>query len=208
MSRPYSVTLAPTASDADLISTTESITTPWALQLDGTTSLTTPQHVTITTTSDETGETFTVVGTDRYGNVLTEALAGPNATVVAGIENFASVTSITGTADATGVTAGVNGLAETGWYVLNYRGGGFNVGFGVALSTSANLTYAVQHTFNDPYPNGFAEGDATVYTNATVTGETTNQDGNYTNPPSAMRLAITAHTAGSATMRVISGGPS
>lgn len=208
MSRPYFVTLAPTATDADLISTTESITTPWALQLDGTTTLTTAQHVTVTTSSNETGQSFTVVGTDRYGKAMTEVLAGPNATVVAGTKNFASVTSITGTADATGVTAGVNGTCESGWYVLNYRGLDFNVGFGVDLGTSANLTYAVQHTFNNLFVDGFLEDDAAVYTNATVTGETTNQYGNYTNPPSAVRLAITAHTAGSATMRVISGGAS
>ncbi len=194
-------TLSPVASDADYISTTESITTPWALQLDGVLTFDTPQHVTITTTSDETGETFTVTGTDRYGNVMTEELAGPNATVVAGTKNFKTITSIVGTADATGVTAGVDGTCESQWYILNYRGSDFNVGIGCELSGTA--TYAVQHTFDDCFANGFVEDDATVYTHSTLSGETTNQDGNYTNPPAAIRLAVTAHTSGTVTMKVI-----
>ena len=206
MARAKAIALAPEANDVNYISTTESITSPWTLQLDGVTTLSTPQHVTVTTTSNETGETFTIVGTDRYGNSMTEALAGPNATVVAGTKNFATITSITGTADATGVTAGVNGLCESQWYVLNYRGSQFNVGFGVDISSSANLTYAAQATYEDMHSTGSGESDVTAYTHPTVTGETTAVSGVYTSPPWAMRVAITAHTAGSVTLRVLQSG--
>lgn len=208
MSKVKAITLSPVANDVDYISTTETLTTPWALQLDGVTTLTQPQHVTITTTSDETGETFTVTGTDRYGNTMTEAIAGGNATTVAGTKNFATVTSIVGTADATGVTAGVNGLCESQWYVLNYRGADFNVGIGCEISSGGSLTYSVQHTFNNVLANGFVEDDATVFTHDTLATETTNQDGNYVNPPVAMRLAVTVHTSGTATMRVAHAGRS
>jgi hypothetical protein len=206
MPKAKAITLAPVAADVDYISTTESITTPWALQLDGVLDLSAnPQHVTITTTSNETGETFTVVGTDRYGAAMTETLAGPNATIVAGTKNFATVTSITGTADATGVTAGVNGLCESNWYVLNYRGHDFNVGLGLDI-VSGSLTCAVQHTFNNVLTDSFAEDDATVHTHDTITGKTADFDGNYTNPPVACRLAVTAFTSGSATLRIVQSG--
>ena len=102
------------------------------------------------------------------------------------------------------VEVGVDGTCESNWYVLNYRGQEFNVGIGCELT--GNATYAVQHTFNDPFVSGFVEDDATVYTNSTLSGETTNQDGNYTNPPTAIRLAVTAHTSGTVTMRVVSAG--
>tara|TARA_R110000764_G_scaffold12397_2_gene36386 strand:- start:8561 stop:9190 length:630 start_codon:yes stop_codon:yes gene_type:complete len=206
MPQAKAITLTPQANDVDYISTTESIADPWVLQLDGVTTLTQPQHVTITCTSDESGATFTVVGTDRYGNALTEAITGPNATVVVGTKNFATVTSITSTADATGVTAGVNGTCESQWYVLNYRGNDFNVGIGLDITTAGAGTAGVEHTFNNVLTQGFLEDDATVHAHDTVTGKTANFDGSYASPPVACRLSITAFTSGSITLRVVQSG--
>ena len=206
MARAKAITLSPIANDVDYISTTETLTTPWVLQLDGVTTLTQPQHVTLTTSTNETGETFTVVGTDRYGNAMTEVLAGPNATIVVGTKNFATVTSITGTADASAVTAGVDGTCESGWYVLNYRGNDFSVGLGLDIATAGAGTGAVQHTFNNVLAQGFVEDDATVHTHDTITGKTANFDGNYTSPPVACRLALTAFTSGSVTLRIVQSG--
>ena len=206
MPQAKAITLTPQANDVDYISTTESITTPWVLQLDGVTTLTQPQHVTITCTSNESAATFTIVGTDRYGNALTEAITGPNATVVVGTKNFATVTSITSTADATGVTAGVNGTCESQWYVLNYRGNDFNVGIGLDITTAGAGTAGVEHTFNNVLAQGFLEDDATIYAHGTVTAKTANFDGNYTNPPVAIRLAISAFTSGSITLRIVQSG--
>jgi hypothetical protein len=204
MMKPTNIVLTPIANDVDYISTTETLTTPWALQLDGVLTFATPQHVTITTTSDETGETFTVVGADRNGLALTEALAGPNATVVVGTKNFATVTSVTGTADATGVTAGVNGTCESQWVPTNYRGSDFNIG--VAVENSATCTMTVQHTFDDVQADGFVEDDATLHSHETIAAVTANTDGNYASPPTAIRLKITAHTSGTATLRLVHAG--
>ena len=207
MPKAKAITLAPVASDVDYISTTETLTTPWVLQADGVLDLSAnPQHVTITCTSDETLATFTIVGTDRYKNVLTESLAGPNNGVVVSVGNFATVVSITSTADATGVTAGVDGTCESGWYVLNYRGPDFNVGIGCDVSSGAAATYAMQHTFHNILASGFVEDDAVVHTHDTITGQTGTADGNYTNPPTATRLAITAHTSGTVNARIIHAG--
>jgi hypothetical protein len=176
MSKPKAITLTPQANDVDYISTTESITTPWVLQLDGVTTLTQPQHVTITCTSNESAATFTIVGTDRYGNALT------------------------------GVTAGVNGTCESQWYLLNYRGNDFNVGMGLDITTAGAGTAGVEHTFNNVLAQGFLEDDATIYAHGTVTAKTANFDGNYTNPPAAIRLAISAFTSGSITLRIVQSG--
>ena len=184
MPQAKAITLTPQANDVDYISTTESIADPWVLQLDGVTTLTQPQHVTITCTSNE--------------SALTEAITGPNATVVVGTKNFATVTSITSTADATGVTAGVNGTCESQWYVLNYRGNDFNVGIGLDITTAGAGTAGVEHTFNND--------DATIHVHDTMTAKTANFDGNYTNPPVAIRLAISAFTSGSITLRIVQSG--
>lgn len=213
MAQVKAITLSPTALDRDGISAAEtlggaaSFTIGGALASGGTVTFTQPQHVTLYAAGDNSGVTFTVTGTDRYGNAMTEAITGPNATTVAGSKNFATVTDVASDGATTGdVEVGVDGTCESQWYVLNYRGPDFNIGIGCELTGTA--TYAVQHTFNNVLANGFVEDDATVYTHATLTGETTNQDGNYINPPVACRLAITAHTSGTVTMRVAHAGRS
>lgn len=203
MTRPIRVTLAPIATDADYISTSETLTTPWALQLDGVLTFATPQHVTVTTTSDETGETFTVTGTDGSGDVITEALAGPNASVVVGTKNFKTITSIVGTANATGVTAGVDGTCESAWIPLN-RYCDFNVGLGVAITGVA--TYTAEHTFDDVFAANFNPDTAVAYSHDVLVTKSANDDGNYTNPPTATRLKVTAFTSGTLTYSIIQAG--
>lgn len=168
---------------------------------------TTPQHITIFNAGDDTGDTFTVTGEDRYGADLTETITGGNAATVAGTKNFARVYRVSSSgASAAGVEVGVNGLCESQWYVLNYRGPDFNVGLGAEISSGADLTYDVEHTFDNIFASDFTEDGATVYNHDTMASQTANSDGNYTNPPTATRLAITAHTSGSATLNIIQAG--
>ena len=203
---PKAFALTPIANDVDYISTTETLTTPWALQLDGILSFATPQHITITTTSDETAATFTVVGTDFQDQVLTEGITGPNNSVVVSLNNYKTITSITSTHNATGVTAGVNGTCESRWYVLNYRGWDFNVGIGVGISSGGGMTYAVEHTFDNVFASTFTQSGAVAYDHDTLTGKTVNAHSTYTSPPTAMRLKITAYTSGTGTMNVVQNG--
>ena len=211
MSRPKTITLSPTALDRNGISVAATLggagnlTLGGALASGGTVTFTQAQHVSIYAAGNNAAVTFTVTGTDRYGTAMTEAITGPNATTVTGSKNFATISQIAAGGATTGdVEAGVDGTCESQWFVLNYRGHDFNVGFGCELTATA--TYAVQHTFDNVLASGFVEDSATVYTNTTVTGETTNQDGNYTNPPVALRLAITAHTSGTVSIKIVGGG--
>jgi len=212
MPRLKAITLSPTALDRNGISVAEtlgaagSFTIGGALSSGGSVTFTQPQHVTAYAAGANTGITITVTGTDRYGNALAETITGPGAgATVATTQNFATVSDVAASAATTGaVEIGVDGTCESQWFVINYRSSDFNVGIGCELSGTA--TYSVQHTFNNVLSNGFVEGDATVYTHSTLVGETTNQDGNYTNPPVATRLAITAHTSGTVTMRVAQSG--
>jgi VCBS repeat-containing protein len=166
-----------------------------------------PQHVTIWNAGDDTGDTFTVTGTDRYDNAMTEDITGANASTAAGTKNFKRVDIISSSGASTGdVEAGCDGTCESGWHVINYRGPDFNVAIGCELSATA--TYSIQHTFTNVQTVSFREDDATVYTHSTISGETTNQDGNYTNPPVAVRLAVTAHTSGTVSFTIVHAGRS
>jgi len=171
----------------------------------------TPQHVAMYSAGNDTGDTYTPRGYDRYGVELTDSITGANAsTSTTQDANFAWVDRITSSgASAGAVEAGVDGLCESGWFLLNYRGPDFNVAIGCDVSSGASLTYAMQHTFSNVLASGFQEASGeVVLTHDTITGETGSTDGNYTNPPVATRLAITAHTSGSANARIIHAGRS
>ena len=106
------------ALDADGISTATSISGAAALTLTGT--LTSGgsytagdnigQLVTILSAGDDSGITFTVVGTDAVGDAQTEVVTGANAGTATSSGYFNTVTSITTSASSAGnVSAGVTG---------------------------------------------------------------------------------------------------
>ncbi len=68
-----------------------------------------PRQVIITSTGDDSGRTFVLVGTSLYGDYLTETLTGPNAASVRSDKQFRTVTSITIDNDSTGrITVGTD----------------------------------------------------------------------------------------------------
>jgi hypothetical protein len=168
---------------------------------------TTAQHVAMYSAGDDTGDTYTARGYDRYGVEVTDSITGASAgTSSTQDQNFGWVDRITSSGTSAGaVEAGVDGLCESAWFLLNYRGPDFNVSLLVDV-VSGTLTYAAQHTSDNILATGFAENDATAFTHDTLTGQTTDQDGNYTNPPRAVRLALTAFTSGSVKMTVVQTG--
>jgi hypothetical protein len=101
------------------------------------------------------------------------------------------------------ITRTVSSVTTSTPAVMNYLANPFSVGFAVVLSAGANLTYSVQHTFDDV-------NDPTVtptwFDHEIVVGQTTNQDGNYAFNVRAIRLNVTAHVGGSATLTLIQGG--
>lgn len=82
----------------------------------------------------------------------------------------------------------------------------FNVGLGVSFSAGAAMTYSVEHTFDDIWKADFDPATATWYLNSGLTAKTASLDGNYLFPVTAVRLNVTAHTSGSATLTVIQAG--
>lgn len=91
--------------------------------------------------------------------------------------------------------------------VLNNRGElPFSVGIGVDLSPGASLTYTVEHTFDDVMSPTFNPGTATWFPNTGLTAQTTDKDGNYAFPVTAVRLNVTAWTSGTVNFTVIQAG--
>ena len=89
---------------------------------------------------------------------------------------------------------------------LDHYIGPFNVGLGVSVAAGSTLTYTVQHTFDDVNSPSFDADTATWYPNSSLSAKTASLDGNYAFPVTAIRLNVTAYTAGSATMTVVQAG--
>jgi hypothetical protein len=100
----------------------------------------------------------------------------------------------------------VGAVANSAPIPLDTYRGPFNVGIGVVLSAGASLTYTVEHTFDDVFAAGFDPDTATWFANTGLTNRTATLDGNYAFPITAVRLRVSAHTGGTATMTVIQAG--
>ena len=135
-----SAVITTTALDADGLSTAASVGNNAALTLGGaltsggayTADTGTARQITLLSAGDDTGITFTVVGTDVNGDALSESVTGVNDDTATSTGYFATVSSITAVGDPAGnMSAGVNSevagvvfAGRTRVKNLNWTGGG------------------------------------------------------------------------------------
>lgn len=155
------------------------------------------RHFSITAAGNDSGRTFTVTGTDRYGASISEAITGPNTTTVVSVKNFKTITIVSVDAATAGaITVGSADSAETPWIPTNYRKSPFELTVNTDLTTGASLTYAMEVTNSDVQAPGFQENDALKYTHATITAKTADFVGSQITPVTAVRYLITSYVSG------------
>ena len=118
-------TLVGIAADTNDIAAAQAPTSGTPLTL-GTTDLSaSPRFITLTSAANLSAISFTIVGTNRWGDSLTEVLVGPNANTVQSLGVYKTVVSITpnGTSGST-ISAGWPAGATSPWIVI-----GQNMGF-------------------------------------------------------------------------------
>ena len=87
---------------------------------------------------------------------------------------------------------------------VNWRATIFRISVGVVLSSGADLTYTVQHTFDNVFDPSVTP---TWFNHTTAVNKTTSfGEASYTAPIIALRLNVTTYVSGSATMTIISQG--
>lgn len=86
---------------------------------------------------------------------------------------------------------------------VDWRESNFKLGMAVVLSVGAVLTFTVEHTFDDIQD---ASVTPTWFDTDGLTGLTTNDEGNIIIPVSAVRLNVTSHTSGEATITLLQAG--
>lgn len=162
-----------------------------------------PRQVQITSDGDETGVSFTVIGTTYSGQSVSEVIAGPNATTANSILDFASVTRVSTDGGLTGnASVGTTNVAHSRWVRLDSWAASQSA---VQVSTDGTITYSVETTMDDPNSatNPVAPIDVNwvnaldtslVSANATVSGY-------FAYTPTFARLAV-ADGNGTATMTI------
>ena len=91
---------------------------------------------------------------------------------------------------ATATVTAVSKTAGTAspWIPLNQYAQPFNASFGVvAVPDQGEITYKVQHTFDNVFDPTVTP---TAFDHSTATGKTANADGNYAFPIAAIRLQV------------------
>jgi len=157
------------------------------------------RRVSIFSTGNDAGVTWTIKGTNPGGLVIGEKLTGGNGAAVQSQLDYATITSISSSgATASTVRAQTTTTASTSWRMTDIRQNPFNIGVGIEISGTATVN--VEFTFDDP--NAATPGSIgplstippTVYVHPLVNQVTASTGTNFTTPCFAIRMTVTAGT--------------
>ena len=154
-------------------------------------------HLTsITTTTDQSGKTFLITGTDENGVAQTETVTGPNNTTVYGVKYFQTISSIVPSSSLGASTVNI------GWknqFVTPTRPfNNYSRGVACRVNPSGTINYTVQSTFSDnrtaatiplAWQNAY---DATV----NLVSQTAYVDWGFVPPPEGMRVLVNSYSNG------------
>lgn len=208
------VSLAPTAAAANNIAQSQSpgagaITLNGSLVSGGVATLDIPRRVLITPGGADSGITYTVVGTDRYGAALSETVQGVNnPSTVGTTQDFKTVTAVNHSGSVAGtVTVGTSGIVSSDWIVISPIDNPINIGVFVLVSGTVN--YTVEYTYDFPTALGTFP---TVFniSGGSLTAKAANGDSQanpFNFPIAAIRVTLNSFTnPGNIKMNVIQAG--
>jgi hypothetical protein len=151
MARPIYYAIAPVAADTSGWLASQTRSSAGALIINGTaagTVLDFARLLSITSTSNLSGLTFTFTGTDAQGRALTETVTGPNNTTVNSVNYFQTVTAATvsATMSTNNVNVGYTGSLATPLIKINHLS---RVAAEIAVELQAGTaTFSVQETYS------------------------------------------------------------
>lgn len=223
--RPVTVTVGPlAASSATNIRTASSIAGAGAVVLNGTLVSTgatlangilvpsgiavtdMPRRVIFTSSGNDSGITFTVIGTDVNGNTQTEVVTGsagvtPAATAL-DYKTFGPVVASGASAGTVSIGGGGGGgiVAASPWVRFDMWVAG---GIAIQVDVTGTVNYTIQQTLDDPNsPTNAVAAAAMTWINsadAAVVGATTAQQSNYNFAPMFARVALNGGSTGTVT---------
>lgn len=221
MSNLHILTIGDTfgAADDDGISLSQTplsagnLTVTGAFATDGVATLDIPRRVLITCAGADSGRTFTVYGTNKAGDSISESIAGSATSTTQSLLDFKTVTRVAVDAATAGaVKVGTSTAASTDWIDLQLRGMEkyFAAGLSVELSSGASLNYTVQYRFAKSSEINHDTTPPVVFNHddSNLVSATSSKSGNFIIPVSAVRLVLNSRSSGTATLKVLQSGVS
>lgn len=205
-----------TGSDTSVVATTEIFYSISRISVDGATAddvtvgtngtaviadLGSARQILLTFGTDDTGNSYTITGTNAAGNPLVEVVAGDETTATT-VNHFQSVTNITAAGASAGtVTVGTNGIGSSEFVSINYHAQPVNIS--AASVTSGTVSYTLQWTYDDPN----VTVPQTWFDDATATSKSANFVTVMNDPVFGGRVVVNSFTApGSVTTTYIQAG--
>jgi hypothetical protein len=208
-----STSLSPAAAAANNIALSQSpaagaITLNGSLVSGGVATLDVPRRVIITSGGNDSGITFTVTGTNRFGGALSESGPGGNIAAMSTSQDFKTVTSVTHTGTVAGtVTVGTSGVTSSEWIQINDKATVMTP-IGIAVAVTGTVNYTVEYTYELNPPSGFPVPYS--ISAGPLTGKTASGEGGaaFNFPIGAVRLTLNSFTPpATARMTIIQQGP-
>lgn len=158
-----------------------------------------------TSTANESGVSFTIVGTDFAGNPQTEVLAGPaTPATVTSVLDYATVISITASGAVTNIGVGWGTEYITPWIQVGNFRGHMQTYWSVNLLPGTTANYNLEATdspLNRPDKNYTGKYSDNVIILASA--QTASLNGVWVAPYTFVRLRINSQSGGNVTFRVI-----
>lgn len=163
------------------------------------------RRVYVASTGADTTVIFTIVGTNRDGNPITDTVTGvTSGTPVASTYDFLTVTGVSASAATAGaITVGTGAIGSSAWVLVAPQYISWALSAAVKI-ISGSLTYTVEHTYDDPNKSispsmgGFVVGwnsavPPVAWSHPVLIGLSASGEGTYNAQPiMAHRLTITA----------------
>ena len=167
----------------------------------GVATLSPARRVLFTFAADETGHTFTIVGTDRYGRSQTDTVAGTTVSAYTA-KDFLTVTRVASSAATTGnVQIGTNAVGSTAPYIVDTFINPANIG--AAIEITGTVTTGLEGSLTDLTPSwDLANNSPVWYSIAGFNPVSTLTQGTITGPFMMIRLTNTSGT-GTAKARLV-----
>lgn len=149
------------------------------------------RQVLLTFAANETGNNFTLVGTDWAGDPITEVIAGTTAGTVTSTLYYKTITQVTCSANCAGnVSVGTNGVGCSPWARLDEWA---NAQVGLQCTVTGTANYTVQQTWQDPNDPVNVAVNAMAWVNSSdsaVVGASATKQSNYAYPPTWVRVLL------------------
>jgi len=203
--RPVVIEKSLAAYNAAGIAAFQSLSGPGALVLNGplvqngVAILDTQRRVGITSAGNDSGITWTVKGTNGYGQPQVDVFPGANATTAQSNLDFLTVTSITASgATASTVTAGTTMVGSSAWRMPSTEITPFVLD--VIVQVTGTVTYNIEVTLDDYWtPRTFTAMTGPYadppFVQPVLTGETGSTQLTITSPFKGWRVTITSGSA-------------